>query len=267
MSGAIKSVKKVFKKAVKTVKKVAPYALAAAAIYFTASSAMGDTLLGTNIDISNVFGLQEGLLKDTLGGAIQQASVGTLVGGALGAAGGDWKKGAVAGAGVGALTGAATGFVQSPNTMAGPSEVSGAGGQPSMVGGAGADQISAAPPVTLRDPMQDIPTTYIDSSGTSSGPQKGKLLSFWDEVKNSELASGVAGGIATGVGNALLAEDSRDYTDAARVSAEAAAQARRESWGGGDVGLLTTANNLVPSTGRPLPVERWDPQYVNQETV
>jgi hypothetical protein len=271
MSGVVRSVKKIFKKVTKTVKKVAPYVIAAGALYFTASAALnGGTFIGTNTTINNIFG--DSLLGDTLRGTVTQASYGSLIGGGIAAAtGGDIKQGIVGGAAVGAVTGGVTGFVGSQNTLSSPtggSNISGGSGDAALRGDTGQDTLAAPPPaaskVTLRDPMPDIPPTYTDSTGARAGEPKGKLLSFWDEIKNSELASGIAGGVVQGIGAALSADEQRDYTEAARVKADADAEARRAAWGGGDVGLLTAARRSEMTGGTQTPTQRFDPstQYL-----
>src|SRR5688572_21612724 len=95
MSGVVKGVGKVFKKAANVVKKVAPVALAAAAIYFTAGTALpalaggaslsgaaaagGSAWAGAATSVGSLLG--GGPLAAAVTGAIQHAGYGALAGG------------------------------------------------------------------------------------------------------------------------------------------------------------------------------------------
>ena len=114
MSGAVKSVKKVFRKVLKVAKIVVPLALAAAAIYFTVGAAI--PIAGT----AGGWGAAAGSLSTSLGlsstlggvvtGAITQAGYGAVLGGAVAAiTGGDVNKGLLTGAIGGAVTGGVLG--------------------------------------------------------------------------------------------------------------------------------------------------------------
>lgn len=101
MSGVAKGVGKVFKKAAKVVKKVAPIALGAAAVYFTAGAALGfaptlgaaaGSLVGSSV-------LGNTTLASVVTGAITQAGYGAAIGGLTAAAtGGSISKGMQTGA-------------------------------------------------------------------------------------------------------------------------------------------------------------------------
>lgn len=108
MSGFLKSIGKVFKKVVKTVVKVLPYALAAAAVVFTAGAALG---LGLPTFTAAVGGVAAKLglgatLTGALTGSITSAGFGAAIGGVLGGSKG-LKMGALTGALTGGLMGAA----------------------------------------------------------------------------------------------------------------------------------------------------------------
>lgn len=107
MSGVFKAIGRVFKAVVKTVIKIAPYALAAAAVVFTAGAALG---------VLPAFGAAVGGVVSSLGlsaavtgaltGAITSAGFGAAIGFVTGG-----KKGLQKGALMGALTGGVLGFV------------------------------------------------------------------------------------------------------------------------------------------------------------
>lgn len=111
MSGAIKSVSKVFAKVAKPVVKILPIALAAGAVFFTVGSALGkaptfgEAVAGTLGKIGI-----DGTVGNALGGAITQAGIGSALGagGAL-VTGADPLKGAQYGAMTGAVTGGVSG--------------------------------------------------------------------------------------------------------------------------------------------------------------
>ncbi len=278
MSSVFKSVAKVFKKVVKVVKKVAPFVLAAAAIYFTAGSALGVTAgfgATTSSAMTSLFG--PGLLADTVAGAVTQAGYGALIGGGLSAiTGGSITKGMQAGALTGALTGAATGFIGSPYTLANPSPTVGvpmgtgnmvAGGStdPRLLGGSG----DGTGGVNLGSPDYGSPTKLTYNPPVPPPPPgvppvvpRSGLLGFWDEVKNSELASGIAGGVVKSIGGALLEPDpSTDRTDAAQLNINAATAARRAAYiGTGGTGGLLTESTKQASTA-PTPGQQWGYGY------
>lgn len=110
MSGVVKSVGKVFRKAVKVAKKVAPIVLGAAAVYFTAGAALGLTPTLGAAASSLVGGsvLGSSTLASVVTGAVTQAGYGAAIGGLAAAATG---KSISKGMGTGALTGAVTGGV------------------------------------------------------------------------------------------------------------------------------------------------------------
>ncbi len=117
MSKIVKGVGKVFKKVVKTVVKVLPYALAAAAVVFTGGAALGlggifaGGFSGAVGGLVGSLGLS-GAAAGALTGAITSAGFGAAAGGILGG-----TKGLKQGALMGAMTGGVLGAV-SPGTFA-----------------------------------------------------------------------------------------------------------------------------------------------------
>lgn len=274
MSGVVKSVAKVFKKVAKVVKKVAPFVLAAGAIYFTAAGALGAAggwggwaTASTNAATS-LFG--PGLLADTVGGAITQAGYGALIGGATSAVmGKDISKGMQMGALGGAITGGVTGAWQSPYTFANPSTLpsgsSAAGGvnptvpyntNDPIIGGNGGDSLG----YTKIPVVSSLPISAPVATGAPV--VRPGLLGFWDEVKNSELASGLVGGVVKGIGEGLLAGDpSTDYTDAAKAKIAADVAAKRAAYiGTGGTGGLLTESTRTASLA-PTPGNKWGYGY------
>lgn len=106
MSGIVKKIGRVFKKAIKTVKKIAPYALAAAAVVFTGGAALGvglPSFAGAMGSLVSSAGLS-GALGTAVTGALTNAGFGAAVGGVLGGKSG-LKTGALMGAVTGGLMG------------------------------------------------------------------------------------------------------------------------------------------------------------------
>lgn len=161
MSGVMKGVKKAFKKVGKVVKKVAPYALAAGAVVFTAGSALGLPAMAGGwggavakglgaVGISGSSGI-----AGALTGAITQAGYGAAVGG-IGslASGGDFADGATAGALAGGLSGGVMGGIGMPtDPLAGTGQP--VGGDPMI--SAGKSVPIGSPPV----PSQPAQTGFM----------------------------------------------------------------------------------------------------------
>lgn len=159
MSGVIRGVKKIFRRVVKTVKKVLPYAIFAAAVVFTAGTALaaagalgpaaaaGQGIFGWSTALSAAIGGPGGMLAGSpvlasvITGAVTQGIIGTAVGGAVAlATGADLKKGMLMGGVGGLVTGGVTGLVTAPAVPA-PARVAG-GARPGLAGGAGADTLA-----------------------------------------------------------------------------------------------------------------------------
>lgn len=107
MSGFLKSIGRVFKKVIKTVVKVLPYALAAAAVVFTGGAALGilPSFAAAVGGVTASLGLGA-TLTGALTGAITSAGFGAAIGGITGGEKG-LKMGALTGALTGGLMGAA----------------------------------------------------------------------------------------------------------------------------------------------------------------
>jgi hypothetical protein len=247
-SKAWKAVEKVFKKVVSVVKKVAPYAIAAATVFFAASSALGGTSFNTfSRDALASIGIKDGLLADTLVSAAKQAGIGSLIGGGVSlATGGDFADGAGTGALVGAATGAATGFLNSDYTLGSPNTLP--TGNPaqtavgkSLIGGTGNDTLpvddAAQGYGTLGETGNGGTVTRASTAAPAApavGAPRTGVLGFWDEIKGE----GIIGPVIAGVGKAIVGgEDVGDRTEAARVNRETAdanavaeAQRRRDAY-------------------------------------
>lgn len=176
MSGVIRGIRKVFKKVVKTVKKVAPYAIFAAAVVFTAGAALaaagalgpaaaaGQGIFGWSTALSSAIGGPGGMLAGSpvlasvITGAVTQGIIGTAVGGAVAlATGTDLKRGMLLGGVGGLVTGGVTGLVTAPAVPA-PAQ---AAARPGLATGA---------PVTTRLPAEAggtgiAPPPVVDITG------------------------------------------------------------------------------------------------------
>lgn len=149
MSGLMKKIGKTFKKVVRVVKKIAPYALTAAAVVFTGGAALGLTpTFGAAVGgLTSSLGLT-GALGTAVTGAITNAGFGAAVGGLVGGEKG-MKMGALAGAVSGGLMGPIGGAGAAAS--AGSTPVVGAsqgaallGAPGSALGSAGASAATAA---------------------------------------------------------------------------------------------------------------------------
>lgn len=175
MSGVVKTVKKVFKKTMNVVKKVAPIALGVGALVFTGGAALGLPALagGFGGAVSSALGAvgvnATGALGSVLTGAVTQAGYGAAIGGVTSmVSGGDFADGAKTGAAAGAVTGGLTGALGSA-TRAVSGAAQGVTGQPtiatknlpSLANGSG----PLARPENLVAAVDSAPATY------SSAPQ------------------------------------------------------------------------------------------------
>lgn len=138
MSGVVKTVKKVFKKTMNVVKKVAPIALGVGALVFTGGAALGLPALagGFGGAVSSALGAvgvnATGALGSVLTGAVTQAGYGAAIGGVTSmVSGGDFADGAAKGAAGGAITGGLTGALGSA-TRAMSGAAQGVTGQPTI---------------------------------------------------------------------------------------------------------------------------------------
>lgn len=201
MSGAVKAVKKVFKKVVKPVAKVLPIALAVGAVVFTAGNALG-ALPSWGDAVSSMTGTST--IGNILGGAITQAGYGAAIG-AAGAAvtGNSITTGAGLGAAAGAITGGVTGAMQ-PSTP----------GTPTTPGTTGSPSSSPITQTPLPPPPSGAPAGAPVASAAAAGVSGGGnatgagLLApgNWLE-RNQELVGGVVGGLGKGLLASAEADD------------------------------------------------------------
>lgn len=186
MSGAVKSVKKVFKKSIKTFSKVAPIAIGVAAVVFTAGSAFG-ALPSWGTAVQSLTG--SSTLGNIMAGAVTQAGYGAAIGMA-GAAltGGNITKGAQYGAAAGAVTGGISGAAGLPTDPLAKSAGPATGGVASQ--GAG----------TAGIPMQTAAGAAPAAAATAMGDATGAgamAPGGWLE-RNGELVGGLLKGVGEG---------------------------------------------------------------------
>ena len=225
MSGAVKSVKKVFKKVIKPIKKVLPIALAVGAVVFTAGNALG-AMPSWGEAVSSMTGTST--LGNILGGAITQAGYGAAIG-AAGAAvtGNDITTGAGYGAAAGAITGGITGAM-APSTPGAPAT-------PSAPGSPTSTPITQTPlpppPSAGAGPVAANTAAAAAGGGNATG--SGLLAPGGWLERNQELVGGLVGG----VGKGLLASAESD--DAGKQQIEIMRERQRQ----------IAANYGTPSTG------------------
>jgi hypothetical protein len=253
VSGLLRGIGKVFKKVVKTVVKIAPYALAAAAVVFTGGAALGvlPTFAGAVGSVVGSIGLS-GAAAGALTGAITSAGFGAAAGGVLGGKKGLKQgalMGAVAGGALGAMSPAAFGFGQAAEVA---------------TGGLGAPPISSA--VTGAGPIASPVGTGATATGGLLTQAGGGLATAAAPaaslVSTAPAATGIMGllnsnphllpSVLQGVGGALGDSEGdiilrRDREEAERIGGNYAFQ--------GDFAP-------VDQTVRPNPNERFSPgQY------
>lgn len=267
MSGALNSVKKVFKKVVKTVKKVAPIALAAAALIYTGGAALGVSGMaggwGTAASgLSSTLGLS-GTLGSVATGALTQAGYGALIGGGIGAVSGQgFKKGALVGGLAGAATGGFTGYMNAPVIPA-----SGPGSASSLASGAGTGgpggSSAAGGANTASTTTGGISTPTSPAGGGSvTPPPGGSSVLGW--IKDNPTVAGQAAlGLAQGGFGYLSA---KEEAEAAEKSNQAAMDRQKQSqqylaanYSGSGVGLAQPIDTAAQDGTRPTPTQKYDP--------
>lgn len=273
MSGVVKGVKKTFSKVTKVVKKVAPIALAGAAVVFTAGSALGLTAGWGAISggLTQSLGLT-GTLGNILTGSLTQAGYGAVIGAATSAVtGGDISRGAMLGAAGGAVSGGVMGGLGMPTDPLASSSSASSGtaaptaATPSMEN-LTSPQISGAPSIGdvgdgLMQTARSAPASAPVGGGSSMvGDVLGK--GGWLE-RNGELV----GGLAKGVGQGLLS----GMSDQAQIDAAAARQTEiQNNYRVGGGGLMPTARTGGPAydaSNNPSPAERYPSTVQRQPTV
>jgi hypothetical protein len=255
MSGVVKGVKKTFKKVVKTVAKVAPIALAGAAVLFTAGSALGVTAGWGSVagGLSSTLGLTQGsTLSNVLTGAVTQAGYGAAIGAATSAlTGGDVADGALLGAAGGAVTGGVTGAIGlNPDPLA-PSSTAPSGSAataptPTM-------ETLTAPSVTGEPGIGGVGPSIAQTTSAPASSGAG----IFDNGGWLERNQNLVGGVVAGVGRGLLA----GMGDKAQI--EAAERRRKQT----QANYRTSGRGLMPderpaeaaydASGNPSPSEKY----------
>lgn len=223
MSNPLKSIGKIFKKVVKVVMKVAPFALAAAAVIFTGGAALGlpfaaggfSAAMGSVVSAIGISGPIAGILGGALTGAGMGAAVGGILGGKKGLKAG-FLTGAVTGGFMGALNPGMTGVMKNPTTgawttkgawaasQAGNTAAASSTGAVSGGGGLAPSPIApgAAPvtPLTAGGGSGFQPLTSLapSNAGSSLGG-----YNFSQYVGNGGGATGVGSGAAAGGGGGI----------------------------------------------------------------
>ena len=197
MSGALKGVKKVFKKVAKTASKVLPVALAVGAVVFSAGSALG-ALPSWGSAVTSLTGTST--FGNILAGAVTQAGYGSLIGMATaGVTGGDVIKGAQYGAAAGAVTGGITGAAGGPIDPLAPNDPATQGA--ATPGGGTMVQTASGVPATAT------PAVTTAAGATPTGAAPGLLGAGGFVERNQELIGGVVGGLGKGLLAAGEADD------------------------------------------------------------
>lgn len=261
MSGVVKGVKKVFKKVVKTAKKILPAALGIGALVFTGGAAMG-VLPSWGTAITNLTQSLggESTLTNVLAGAVTQAGYGAVLGaGTAALTGGDIGEGAGVGAAVGAVSGGVMGgmgFETDPlRDLGRPSDapVPGvANGPPTNllpsqagqgVGPMGTPGVPASPAGVTTGPLM--------TQGAPAGEPGLLAPNGWVE-RNQELV----GGAIKGLGSGLLAGLDDDDDSYARGYETRQAMIDRNYAGAGS-GLLAEGDTSYIAAGpqRPTPLD------------
>ena len=254
MSSIVKSIGKVFRKIVKVAKKIAPYALVAAAVIFTAGTAMAAMGFATpgilgwgpalTAKLTTLGG--GGMLSSIISGAMQGAGTGAAIGGVGAiATGGNVGKGLLQGALTGAAIGGATGGIG--HALGGGAAVPGkklpvpgtSGQQFSgKIGagfGAGTGNTTFANAAAPPGPGSGLSRIgrFLFGGGNASGADTAVRTAGGDSgilnggFANSRLAGGLAQGVASGAAAVLGGGGGDDGAEATRirVAGDAAAQA------------------------------------------
>lgn len=266
MSGIIRGVKRVFKRVVKVIKKIAPIALAVGALVFTGGAALGLTSMAggwgaTAASISSALGAT-GTAGAALTGAITQAGYGALIGGGISKlSGGSFSKGAQMGALSGAVTGGVTGAFKSAAAGAqgaqqGTATASQAGSVTGQAGAAAptaAGQTAVSPAVQgALENTQGILTRTGEALRNTGGT--GGLLSKvggWVE-RNQTLVGNTVSGLGQGLLSGASADAEKDLLKERYRRIEGNYAGTNPSGG---------YRSLAPGEGGKSPTERFTPGY------
>lgn len=247
MSGVIRGVKRVFKRVVKVVKKLAPIALAVGALVFTGGAALGLTggWGATAASLSSALGAT-GTAGAALTGAITQAGYGALIGGGLSkASGGSFAEGAKLGAVSGAITGGITGALSAaPGTARVAQGAVNAGNQAGSV----ASQAGTVATQTAGQTAGQVAGQTVGKSAT------GGLLSKaagWVE-RNQTLVGNTISGIGKGLLSSSAADAEKDLLND---------RYRRIEQNYAGVNPSGNYRGLLPGQNGQSPTERFSPGY------
>lgn len=197
MSGVVKAVGKVFKPVVKLVKKIAPIALGIGALVMTGGAALGAMpAWGSAISgLTGSLGLGS-TMTGVLTGAVTQAGYGAAIGGLTSAVtGGNVLKGMKGGAVTGAITG---GLMGGMGFETDPLKGLGKEGAES----AAADGLSEISISATRRPESVLSATsggQAAAASSAGGAAPGFLEAGGWLERNQELASGLIGGVGSGI--------------------------------------------------------------------
>lgn len=276
-----------FKKFLKTAKKVAPIALTAGAVVFTAGAAFGKTGGWGDIvsGITKGVGL-DGVVGDILAGAVTQAGYGAVLGGVTSMiAGGDFMDGAQKGALGGLVTGGVMGGIGGQD-LADPLKGMFGNGETGETGQAAVSQAAALAPVAgsqaaaLDAPLGKASEALRAAGGGHPGETGNVMRSLGEGARTSARGGGAGGGggggaapgffgeggwlerngefvgkTVSGLGGGLLSMASAEEPGA---EAQARQAVINQNYGG-MTGLLTPGG-VGPTAQGPAPGEVYDQQ-------
>lgn len=262
MSKVWKGAKKVFKKVVGGISKVAPVALAAGTIFFTAGAALGvpGTAGGWGGAVSSLterLGAGE-VLTNVLTGAVTQAGYGAVVGGAASLlTGGDPMKGLQFGAAGGAATGGLMGGLgMKTDPLAGIGET---GAAPSNTTGGGPINLNPAQgPTGVPLPASAAATAPSTAAAPATGGGGLFRTGGWLE-RNQNLVGHAVKGLGGGLLGMAQGDDAVEAGELALERDEAERDYIRGNYGSGNV----PGYRVLASTNNPSPAQRFDPQTYN----
>lgn len=278
MSGAVKSVKKVFKKVAKKAKTIVPMVLGGAALIYTAGAALGAGWAAGGWGAAagkatSFLGLAPGsTISNVLTGALTQAGYGSALGAATsGIMGGDIAEGAAMGAMGGALSGGivsgVSGSVSDPIGKAAtkfgggsvsPSATSAPVNTGSTVGPVNTGAATA--PATTPSPSP-APTP----APTTPTPSGGMLSHFNNPTVIGHAISGLAQGGFSYLGAQEEAEAARKAEEAAMARQTQGQQHIAGNYATSGRGLVQPNNVQSQDGQRPTPTQRFDPRtYAGQ---
>ncbi len=221
MSSVVKGIKKVFKKVVDVVKKIAVPALMVGALVFTGGASLGlNSILGgwgsAVTAVTTKLGAK-GVLGSVISGAITQAGKGAVIGGAVSAAtGGSFSEGAKAGAVGGAVTGGllgATSALRAPIAApTGAEQATNAVGQPtSQAAGATIDGATGRVIEEAATGAMGPPVSRAGAAISSSAGSGGLLSRAGNFIRsNPELVGNIMKGVGAGLSAGAEADAERD---------------------------------------------------------